>query len=82
MAGTIYEAKYYAVFFNFLQLSAIKLLGLISTVPKPSLQSILTVTDKVSQAQLRKYWANTHTRLYFSFHVIRMHERSQNFMKL
>ena len=37
MAGTIYEAIHYAVFSNFLLLSAITAHRLINTVPKPSL---------------------------------------------
>jgi len=40
VAGTIYEATHYAVSSIFLLLSAIKVYRLISTVPKPSLQSI------------------------------------------
>ena len=47
VTGTIYETKHYAVFSSFLPLPAIKLLGLISTVPKPRLQSILNVTEQV-----------------------------------
>jgi len=48
VAGTIYEAKHYALFSNFLLLSAIKVYRLISTVPKPSLHSSLNITDQVS----------------------------------
>jgi len=48
VAGTIYEAIRYAVFSNFLLLSDIKVYRLISTVPKPSLQSFLNVMDQVS----------------------------------
>ena len=40
MAGTIYEAIHYAASSIFLLLSAIKVDRLISTVPKPSLQSM------------------------------------------
>jgi len=39
VAGTIYEAIHYAVFSNILLPFGHKVKGLISTVPKPSLQS-------------------------------------------
>jgi len=54
VAGPIYEAIHYAVFSNFLLLSAIKVQQLISTntVPKPSLQSTLNVTDQLSHQHL------------------------------
>jgi len=39
VAGTNYEAPLYAVFSNFLSLSATKFYPMISTVPKQSLQS-------------------------------------------
>jgi len=81
VAGTTYEAEHYAVFSSFLLLSAIKFYRLISTVPKPSLQSF-TVTYKVSHPQVWKYCVNTHTCLLFNCHVIRMHKGEQNFMKL
>jgi len=50
--GTIYEAIHCEVFSKFLLLSAIKVYRLISTDPKPSLQSSLNVTDQVSHPQL------------------------------
>jgi len=60
MAGTIYEAIHYAVFSIFTLLSAIKVYRLISTVPKPSLQSFLNVTDQVSHPQLWTCYINIH----------------------
>jgi len=47
-AGTIYEAIHYVVFSNFLLLSAIKVYRLISTVPKTSLISSLSVIPQIS----------------------------------
>jgi len=52
VAGTIYEAIHYAVFSSFLLLSATKVYKLISTVPKPSLQPSLSVTEQESHPQL------------------------------
>jgi len=53
----IYEAIHHAVFSNFLSVSAITVSTLISTntVPKPSIESTLTVTEQVSQPHLGKY---------------------------
>jgi len=48
VAGTTYEATYDAGFSIVLLLLGIKVYRLISTVPKPSLQSFLNVTDQMS----------------------------------
>ena len=53
MAGTIYDAIHYAVFSNFLLLSATKIYRLISTVPKPSLQFFLNVTEQVTHKAIK-----------------------------
>jgi len=50
--STIYEGIHYELFSNILLLSTIKVYKLISSVPKPSLQSFLNVTDQVSHPQL------------------------------
>jgi len=52
VAGTLYEVIYYAVFSNFLLLADTKVYRLISTVPKPSLQSFLNVTEQEPCPQL------------------------------
>jgi len=60
--GTIYEAIHYAVFSNFLLLSAIKVKGLINTVPKPRLSSVLYTKCRLHNIKtLRK-----HTNVYTS----------------
>jgi len=60
VAGTIYEAIHYAVFSTFLLLSDIKVYRLISTVPKPNLQSSLNVTDQVSTHSYKILHKHTH----------------------
>ena len=61
-----YEAIHHAVSFNFLSVSAITVWQLISTntVPKPSLQSTLTVTEQVSHTHLGKYH-NKHKHTFY-----------------
>jgi len=74
----IYEAIHHAVFSNFLSVSAITVSQLISTntVPKPSIESTLTVTEQVSQPHIGKY-QNKHTHtVYIS--TIRFPESRKN----
>jgi len=52
MGGTTYEAIYHVGFSIILLLLAIKFYGLITTVPKSSLQSSLNVTNQMSHPQL------------------------------
>jgi len=63
---TIYEAIHQGVFSNFLLLSAIKVSGLITNVPKPSLLSFLKVTDQVSPTVMKILHKYTHTHVYIS----------------
>ena len=53
MAGTIYEAIHHAVFSNFLFFATIKAYRLISTVPKPCLQTFLDVTEQVTHIAIK-----------------------------
>jgi len=64
VAGTTYEAMYHADFSIILLLLAIKFCRLIATVPKPSLQSFLNVTNRMSHPQLWKYWVKTHMFIF------------------
>jgi len=52
VAGTIHEAIHYAVFSNFLLLSALKVWGFISAVAKLSVQSFFNDINQVSHPQL------------------------------
>ena len=60
MAGTIYEAIHYAIFSNFLLLSAIEVYRLTRTVPKPNLHSSLNVTDQVPTHSYKMLHKHTH----------------------
>ena len=60
MAGTIYEAIHFAVFSNLLLLLVIKVYTLISTVPKPNLQSSLNVTNQVPTPNYKILHKHTH----------------------
>jgi hypothetical protein len=60
VAGTIYGAIHYAVFSNFQLLSVIEVYRLISTVPKPNLQSFLNVTDQVPTHSYKILHKHTH----------------------
>jgi len=60
MAGTIYEGIRYVLFSNLLILSTIKVYKLIISVPKPSLQSFLSVTPTTIKI------LHKHTHVYTS----------------
>ena len=58
----MYEAIHYTLFSYFVLLSVIKVYGLISTIPKPSLQSSLNVTTKCQPTPIKIL--HKHTQVY------------------